>query len=296
MSKRESAPVLDRDSTDAPAVLAVSDLSAGYNGLAVVRNLNITVAAGEIVALLGANGAGKTTTLSAIAGLIKPMHGTIALDGVSTVGKSAFKLARNGVALVPEDRALFADLTTRENLRVASVRGRAGESETQILDLLPELKKCINRKAGLLSGGEQQMLAVGRALVGRPRLLIVDEMSLGLAPVVVERLLPVLQDVASAFNTAVLVVEQHVSLAMEVASRAYVLAHGQLTLEGKTKDLKGSQSLITASYFGDLDAESELEATARPSGSEPSGPNTSQPTDFDGTETGPTNNPDPFAP
>jgi branched-chain amino acid transport system ATP-binding protein len=286
MSKRESAPVLDRDSTDASAVLAVSDLSAGYNGLAVVRNLNITVAAGEIVALLGANGAGKTTTLSAIAGLIKPMHGTIALDGVSTVGKSAFKLARNGVALVPEDRALFADLTTRENLRVASVRGRAGESETQILDLLPELKKCINRKAGLLSGGEQQMLAVGRALVGRPRLLIVDEMSLGLAPVVVERLLPVLQDVASAFNTAVLVVEQHVSLAMEVASRAYVLAHGQLTLEGKTKDLKGSQSLITASYFGDLDAEAELEATAQPS----------RPADFDGTETGPTNNPDPLAP
>jgi branched-chain amino acid transport system ATP-binding protein len=286
MSKRESAPVLDRDSTDAPVVLEVSDLSAGYNGLAVVRNLNITVAAGEIVALLGANGAGKTTTLSAIAGLIKPMHGAIALDGVSTAGKSAFKLARDGVALVPEDRALFADLTTRENLRVASVRGRASESETQILDLLPELKKCINRKAGLLSGGEQQMLAVGRALVGRPRLLIVDEMSLGLAPVVVERLLPVLQDVASAFNTAVLVVEQHVALAMEVASRAYVLAHGQLTLEGKTKDLKGSQSLITASYFGDLDAESELEATAQPS----------RPADFDGTETGPTNNPDPRAP
>jgi branched-chain amino acid transport system ATP-binding protein len=269
-----SAPAQPAPALSTP-VLSTTGMSAGYNGTAVVRDIDLTVAAGEIVALLGANGAGKTTTLSAIAGLIKPLSGDILLSGVSIVGRPAYKLAREGVALVPEDRALFAELTTRENLRVAGVRGRARESEEQILELLPELKKCITRKAGLLSGGEQQMLAVGRALVGRPRLLIVDEMSLGLAPVVVERLLPVLRDVATTLNTAVLVVEQHVALAMEVASRAYVLAHGRLTLEGSTDDLRSSESLITASYFGDLDAAAELAATS------------AHPTSFDASERGP---------
>ncbi len=235
-------------------VLDVVSMSAGYNGLPVVRDLSLSIAKGEIVALLGSNGAGKTTTLSAIAGLIKPMGGTIALLGSSTSGKSAHKLARAGVALVPEDRALFHDLTTRENLRVASVRGSAADGEERVLEFLPELKKCLARKAGMLSGGEQQMLAVGRALVGQPKLLIVDEMSLGLAPVVVERLLPVLQDIAAKLDTAVLVVEQHVALAMDVASRAYVLAHGRVVLQGDTDTLRSSQELIEASYFGDADA------------------------------------------
>jgi branched-chain amino acid transport system ATP-binding protein len=234
--------------------LDVTELSAGYNGLPVVRGLSLTVAPGEIVALLGSNGAGKTTTLSAIAGLIKPISGTITLAGMPTAGRSAHRLARAGVALVPEDRALFHDLTTRENLRVASVRGRAGDGEERVLEFLPELKKCLGRKAGMLSGGEQQMLAVGRALVGEPKLLIVDEMSLGLAPVVVERLLPVLKDIASQLGTAVLVVEQHVALAMDVASRAYVLAHGRVVLQGDTDQLRSSQELIEASYFGDADA------------------------------------------
>ena len=242
--------------------LDVIALDAGYNGLPAVREISLSVAPGEIVALLGSNGAGKTTTLSAIAGLIKPMEGTINLAGASTAGRSAHKLARAGVALVPEDRALFHDLTTRENLRVASPRGKSAESEARVLEFLPELAKCLDRKAGYLSGGEQQMLAVGRALVGSPTLLIVDEMSLGLAPVVVERLLPVLQDVARELNAAVLVVEQHVALAMEVASRAYVLAHGRIVLHGDTSELKSSQELIEASYFGDADAVSALAGDA----------------------------------
>jgi branched-chain amino acid transport system ATP-binding protein len=256
MSKRDSAVEASGQ------ILDVTRMSAGYNGLAVVREISLTIAPGEIIALLGSNGAGKTTTLAAIAGLIKPMSGEISLRGASTAGRSAHRLARDGVALVPEDRALFHDLTTRENLRVASGRGRANESEEQVLEFLPELKKCLGRKAGMLSGGEQQMLAVGRALVGQPKLLIVDEMSLGLAPVVVERLLPVLQDIAAKLNTAVLVVEQHIALAMEVASRAYVLAHGRVVLEGATADLRSSQSLIAASYFGDLDAVEALTGTA----------------------------------
>lgn len=249
---------MPRDTT-AP-VLEITGLTTGYNGLAVVRDLSLTVGPGEIVALLGANGAGKTTTLRTIAGLTKPISGSIAVDGLSTTGRSAHVLARRGVALVPEDRAIFADLTTRENLRVAA-KGKAKEREAQVLDLLPELKKCLGRKAGMLSGGEQQMLAVGRALVGQPRLLVVDEMSLGLAPVVVQRLLPVLKDIA-ALGTAVLVVEQHVHLALEVVDRAYVLAHGRIRMQGDAAELRRDASLIAASYFGDTDAAEQLVESA----------------------------------
>jgi branched-chain amino acid transport system ATP-binding protein len=237
-------------------MLVVSGLTAGYNGIAVVRDLDLTVAAGEVVALLGSNGAGKTTTLSAIAGLIKPLGGSITFDGAEIAGESAHKVARRGLALVPEDRALFHDLTTKENLRVA--RGRDTTSDDEVLDLLPELRKCLSRKAGLLSGGEQQMLAVGRALVGKPRMLIVDEMSLGLAPVVVERLLPVLRAAADSFGSGVLVVEQHLSLALDVAERAYVLAQGRLVVQGRTADLRPRRDLLMACYLGDLDAAAAL--------------------------------------
>jgi branched-chain amino acid transport system ATP-binding protein len=231
-------------------------MSAGYNGMAVVRDVDLTVGAGEVVAVLGSNGAGKTTTLSAIAGLIKPLGGTVTFNAENITGRPAHKTARRGLALVPENRALFAGLTTRENLRLARV-GR-GSSEDEVLDLLPELKKCLGRKAGLLSGGEQQMLAVGRALVARPRLLIVDEMSLGLAPVVVERLAPVLRTVADSFGTGVLLVEQHVAVALDVAQRAYVMAHGRIVTSGSTEQLRARRDLLMACYLGDLDAAAQL--------------------------------------
>lgn len=237
-------------------LLEVENLSAGYNGTAVVRDLSLRVAAGEVVALLGSNGAGKTTTLSAIAGLIRPMHGSIRFLGQQLGALSAHRIARRGLSLVPEDRALFAELTTRENLRLARGRGRSNEDD--VLDLLPELRKCLGRTAGMLSGGEQQMLAVGRALVSRPALLLVDEMSLGLAPVVVERLTPVLRTVADSLGTGVLVVEQHVAVALEVAQRAYVLAQGRLVLEGRTADLRNRRDLLLACYLGDLDAATQL--------------------------------------
>ena len=174
--------------------LRLTDLSAGYFGTPVVREVSLEVAPGEVVALLGANGAGKTTTVMTIAGLLAPIAGDIEVDGVSTVGVPAHMLSRRGVSLVPESRALFFGLTTREHLKLAKAKN--GTSEEELLELLPELAKCLDRKAGLLSGGEQQMLAVGRGLMSRPRLLIVDEMSMGLAPVIVERLLPVLRHVA----------------------------------------------------------------------------------------------------
>src|SRR5580700_2394268 len=233
--------------------LTVRDLQAGYRGVPVVRELNLEVRPGEVVALLGPNGAGKTTTLETIAGLNRPISGTVELSGEGIGGKPAHILARRGIALVPEGRALFPGLTVHEHLRLAGGRGRgrgaAGNGpghrpgnrqspEDELLEMLPELRKCRGRKAGLLSGGEQQMLAVGRALVTRPRLLLVDEMSLGLAPVIVERLLPILRRAADELGSSVLFVEQHVALALGISDRAYVLTHGRIRLEGPAAELR----------------------------------------------------------
>jgi branched-chain amino acid transport system ATP-binding protein len=247
----------------------VRDLFAGYRGVPVVRELNLEVRPGEVVALLGPNGAGKTTTLETIAGLHRPIKGSVELSGDTVSGRPAYLLARQGLALVPEGRALFPGLTVREHLRLAGGRASKGSAskgsasassatkggrEEELLEMLPELRKCLGRKAGLLSGGEQQMLALGRALVTRPRLLLVDEMSLGLAPVVVERLVPILRRAADELGASVLFVEQHVALALEVADRAYVLTHGRIGLEGPAAELRERRELLAASYLGETAA------------------------------------------
>jgi branched-chain amino acid transport system ATP-binding protein len=238
--------------------LAVRDLFAGYRGVPVVRELSLEVRPGEVVALLGPNGAGKTTTLETIAGLNRPISGTVELSGENIGGKPAYVLARRSLALVPEGRALFPGLTVREHLRLAggrdSAHSRRAGREEELLEMLPELRKCLGRKAGLLSGGEQQMLAVGRALVTRPRLLLVDEMSLGLAPVIVERLLPILRRAADELGSSVLFVEQHVALALEISDRAYVLSLGRIRLEGPAAELRERRELLAASYLGETAA------------------------------------------
>jgi branched-chain amino acid transport system ATP-binding protein len=234
--------------------LVVRDLFAGYRGVPVVRELSLEVRPGEVVALLGPNGAGKTTTLETIAGLHRPIKGSVELSGETVSGRPAHLLARRGLALVPEGRALFPGLTVREHLRLASGRAGRGSREEELLEMLPELRKCLGRKAGLLSGGEQQMLALGRALVTRPWLLLVDEMSLGLAPVIVERLVPILRRAADELGASVLFVEQHVALALEVADRAYVLTHGRIGLEGPAAELRERRELLAASYLGETAA------------------------------------------
>ncbi len=252
------APATDPIPGGTGHALVVRDLSAGYRGVPVVRELNLEVRPGEVVALLGPNGAGKTTTLETIAGLNHPISGTVELSGEKIGGTPAYQLAGRGLALVPEGRALFPGLTVREHLRLAGGRGgrsrKAGTREDELLEMLPELRKCLGRKAGLLSGGEQQMLAIGRALVTRPRLLLVDEMSLGLAPVIVERLIPVLRRAADELGSSVLFVEQHVALALEVADRAYVLTHGRIGLEGPAAELRERRELLAASYLGETAA------------------------------------------
>jgi len=239
--------------SDSSELLTVDGLHAGYLGIPAVRDLSLTVSEGEVVALLGPNGAGKTTTLSTIAGLLAPISGTVRLAGEAITGRPAFKIARLGLSLVPEDRALFYGLTVRENLRMG--RGARSLGQRELLEMLPELEKCLGRKAGVLSGGEQQMLAVGRALVSRPRLLLVDEMSLGLAPVIVERLLPILRRIAGELGTGVLFVEQHIAMALQIADRAYVLNHGDLVLSGGAEELRGRRDLVEASYLGEAKIE-----------------------------------------
>ncbi|MFD5594147.1 ABC transporter ATP-binding protein [Streptomyces griseorubiginosus] len=234
--------------TDALA-LRLDSLTAGYNGVPATREVTLEVAPGEVVALLGPNGAGKTTTLAAVVGVVKTMQGTVTVHGEPVAGKPVHRLAREGVSYVPEGRALFFGLTVREHMALA--RSRGGASVDEILDLMPELRKCLARKAGLLSGGEQQMLAIGRALVSRPKLLLVDELSLGLAPVIVQRLLPVLSRAAGDMGAGVLFVEQHVALALGVADRAYVMSHGRIVLTGTGAELAARRDLLTASYLGE---------------------------------------------
>jgi branched-chain amino acid transport system ATP-binding protein len=213
-----------------------------------VRDLDLHVEQGEVVALLGPNGAGKTTTLLTASGLLPPITGEVRVTGRRIAGMRPHQVARLGVAHVPEDRSLFFDLTVHENLRLGKGSGKEGLQRA--LGWFPALEPLLGRRAGLLSGGEQQMLAMARALASGPRLLMVDEMSLGLAPIIVQQLLPVLRRIASDTGAAVLVVEQHVNLVLDIADRAYVLSHGSLTFAGDAPTLRSDRALLERSYLG----------------------------------------------
>jgi branched-chain amino acid transport system ATP-binding protein len=230
-------------------LLGIEELTAGYDRAAVIRDLDITVGAGEVVALLGANGAGKTTTLRVISGLVRPMSGRLLFAGQDLARVSPTERTRLGIAHVPEGRGLFYGLTVAEHFKLGYRGGRPDEDAAY--EYFPTLRDLRPRRAGLLSGGEQQMLAVARGLARRPRLLLLDELSLGLAPVIVESLLPVVQRYARDSGCGVLLVEQHIQLALEVADRGYVLSHGEIVLHDRAEVLHADRELVVSSYLGE---------------------------------------------
>jgi branched-chain amino acid transport system ATP-binding protein len=229
------------------AVLEVDELTAGYDGPAVVRDLSLSVTEGEVVALMGPNGAGKTTTLRAISGLVGPRSGTVRLDGRDLAGLDPPARVKAGVVQVPQDRGIFYGLTVGEHFRLIGV----ADGEELAYEQFPALRGLRGRRVGLLSGGEQQMLAIAKALVRRPRVLLLDELSLGLAPIIVERLLPAVRATADENGTAVLLVEQHVHLALAIADRGYVLSHGEMVVHESAERLRSDERLLTASYLGE---------------------------------------------
>jgi len=210
--------------------LDAKDLTVGYNQVPVISNMNIQIAAGEIVALLGRNGAGKTTTVNTIAGLLTPIEGTVTLADKAVSGSLNRRVTKHGLALITEERAIIRGLTLLENLKVAKA------SAARVFEVFPELHECRNRKAGLLSGGQQQMLAMGRCLATDPKLLLVDELSFGLSPRSIERLGTALVRAASA-GLAVLMVEQQLPFALSIASRGYVASGGTLQAAASSDEL-----------------------------------------------------------
>jgi branched-chain amino acid transport system ATP-binding protein len=229
-------------------VLELDDVSAGYTGAEVIRHISITLDDGEVVALFGPNGAGKSTTLRVISGIVRPSRGRVMYAGGDLAKQSPTLRARAGISHVPEGRGIFFGLTVGEHIRL----GYRGEriDPSVVYEYFPALEPLRDRKAGLLSGGEQQMLAVGRALGRRPRLLLLDELSLGLAPLLVERLLPVVRQYARDSGCGVLLVEQHVQLATEIADRCYVLSHGDIVLHETGERLLRNPDVLVASYVG----------------------------------------------
>jgi len=233
-------------------LLALSGVSAGYGSVRAVSNVSITVGEGEAVGLLGANGAGKSTTLRAISGLVRPTSGTITFRGKNIDSLPAYKITELGIAHVPEGRQVFPELTVKENLEIGAYIPKARAARTQTLDLVftifPVLAERRKQLAGTMSGGEQQMLAVGRGLMLRPHLLMLDEPSLGLAPVVTEATFEKIQEI-HAMGTAILLVEQNVSRALTLVQRAYVLESGKVIMKGTSAELANNKQ-VQAAYLG----------------------------------------------
>ena len=229
-------------------VLDVDGLVAGYRSVEVVRDVSFSVAEGEVVALLGPNGSGKTTTLLTIAGLIRPLGGTVQVLGRSIAREPTSRIARRRMVMVPDDRGLFGELSVADTLRLAQ-RSRVRKTD-DVIDLLPALRPLWRRRVALLSGGEQQMLALAAALVRRPRLLMLDEMSLGLAPQIVIGLLAAVRTMADRDGTGVLLVEQHARVALAQSDRAIVLQHGEIALAGRSEDVAARLEAGEGSYLG----------------------------------------------
>ncbi len=231
-------------------VLKIENLKVKYGGIEAVRGISFDVKAGEIVTLIGANGAGKSSTLRTISGLVKPVEGRIIFEGEDITAKNPTVIVSKGLMMVPEGRKIFPNLTVLENLKVgAYLRKDDLEQDIEMVyKYFPRLKERSWQAGGTLSGGEQQMLAVGRALMGRPKLLMMDEPSLGLAPIVVQGIFEIIKQIHEA-GTTVLLIEQNANMALHVADRAYVIENGQIAMEGTGQELLEDEK-VRAAYLG----------------------------------------------
>jgi len=236
-------------------VLEFRGVNTHYGPVHVLKDVNITINSGEIVCLLGGNASGKTTTLKAILGMVIPTSGDVLLDGEVVTGASTSDRVRRGVSMVPENRRLFKRMTVRENLEIGSFLREDKENLDADLDrifgLFPRVKERLHQKAGTLSGGEQQMVAVGRALMARPKVLLMDEPSMGLAPVLVSQNFEIIQQINEA-GTTVFVVEQNANMALSIADRGYVLQTGQIVLSDTAAGLLANPEMRTA-YLGEVE-------------------------------------------
>jgi branched-chain amino acid transport system ATP-binding protein len=228
--------------------LQVSGLIAGHGRVRIIHELDLDVPSGSVLAVLGPNGAGKSTLMMTLAGLLPRLGGSVAVDGHALPSGRAVSANRAGLVLVPDSRALFSSLSVQEHLSIA--RRKGGPTVAEIKELFPALEPRWQVAAGSLSGGEQQMLAIARALVQMPKVLLIDEMSMGLAPVIVEGLLPVVRRIAESTGATVILVEQHVRLALEVADQAIVMVHGEVTLRGSAAELRLAPERLETAYLG----------------------------------------------
>ena len=233
-------------------MLKIDNIHVYYGAIHAIKGISLEVNQGEIVTLIGANGAGKSTTLRTISGLLKPKEGTIAFEGNSIGGVPAHEIVKMGISQVPEGRRIFADMTVMENLDLGaftrSDKDGIKDDLKMVFERFPRLEERKEQQAGTLSGGEQQMLAMGRALMSRPRLLLLDEPSMGLAPLLIKEIFSIIVDINKA-GTTVLLVEQNANMALSIAHRAYVLETGRITLSGEAEKLAASEEVRKA-YLG----------------------------------------------
>jgi branched-chain amino acid transport system ATP-binding protein len=233
--------------TASPPALELRDVSGGYGHTPVLRNVNLTVSAASVTALLGPNGAGKTTLLKTVSGLLRPTAGSVFVDGTDVTNLAPARRAALGVCHIPEGRGVFRGLTVRDNLIMQSIKGREAEAIERATEVFPILGERLHQTAGTLSGGQQQMLAMARAYVRDPRLILVDEASLGLAPLIVTSIFEFLHRLAEQ-GVALLIVDQFVTQALGMASTAYILGRGEITFAGSAKELMGRD--VFKEYLG----------------------------------------------
>ena len=235
------------------SLLKLSNLEANYGAVRSLQGVSLSVEEGGIVALLGANGAGKSTTLKVISGMVKPASGSVEFDGKKLIGMSPNEIVRHGIAHVPEGRKIFKDLTVSENLKMGaysrSDRSGIDDDMSMVLELFPRLNERLKQIGGTLSGGEQQMLAIGRGIMARPRLLLLDEPSLGLAPLIIADIFATLQKINAENGMTLLIVEQNANVALKNAAYGYVLQVGRIAVEGKSDELRQNKEVIE-SYMG----------------------------------------------